>query len=310
MLFPIKETFFKKFSDDEFEFIHASATALDTTTKTVTLSTTKSVTYDYLVIATGTYTAAVESGFPVKSPVTDTIIDTIHSSQAKIANASTIVIGGGGAVAIELAGEIATAYPKKKVTMVSGSKRLVPILSEKASALALKQLTAVGVEVLLGVKVLGTSEAKSGTVELDSGKVIDAELYIPAVGVIPNNSFIPAAILDDKGYLQIDDEEKVPGVEGIYGIGDITTNPAKMAVTCTHMIAVVLANLKNDILKTGKRKQYKAAKTTMLIPIGGKGGVAQMGDMGGIILWNWLTWLIKGNYFLGMPLAISGFKKQ
>jgi NADH dehydrogenase FAD-containing subunit len=286
---------------------------LDTTTKTVTLNNSQSIIYEYLVIATGSHTAAVNSGIPVKQPTTDTLLSSIQSAQTRIANASTIVIGGSGAVAIELAGEIAEGDPKKKVTIVSGSGRLLPILDEKASGLALKRLEKLGVEVLLGIKVLEKSESgKEVPVILDNGKVIEADLYIPAVGVIPNNSFIPPELLDASGYLITTSEQKVssPKAPDVYGVGDITTNLSKMAVTVIQQIAVTVANLKNDIEKTGKRKAFKTEKTTMVIPIGGKGGVAEMGDLGGLVLWSWVVGLLKGNFFIPVAFMISGFKKQ
>jgi NADH dehydrogenase FAD-containing subunit len=130
--------------------------------------------------------------------------------------------------------------------------------------------------------------------------------------VIPNSNFIPATLLDALGFLIITPEQKVssPGVSAVYGIGDVTTSPSKMAVAVTQQIAVAVANLKNDIEKTGARKAFQPGKLTMVVPIGGKAGVAQMGDLGGIVLWSWLVALIKGNYFLGVPFMISGLKKQ
>jgi NADH dehydrogenase FAD-containing subunit len=223
------------------------------------------------------------------------------------------VISGSGAVAVEMAGEIAEGNPKKKVTVVSGAKRLLPVLGEKASARALKHLKKLNVDVLLGVMVVGTSNSgKQESVKLDTGKIIDADLYIPAVGVIPNNKFIPPTLLDESGYLITNSEQKVSSseVSDVYGIGDITTNPSKMAVTVTQQIAVAVANLKNDIQKTGKRKAFKTGKTTMVVPIGGKGGVAEMGDLGGLVLWSWLVGLLKGNFFIPIAFMISGFKKQ
>ncbi|RDW95002.1 hypothetical protein BP5796_00765 [Coleophoma crateriformis] len=313
IIFPIKDNFFSKYSATQFEFIHATATFLDTKAKTVTLSTSQSITYDYLVIATGSHTAAVVSGIPFKQPITDTLHDSIQSAQTRIANASTIVIGGSGAAAIEMAGELAEEYPNKKVTVISGSARLLPVLGEKASAIALKRLHKLGVKVLLGVRVLENNQSgKKGPIELDNGKVIEADLYIPAVGVIPNNSFIPPALLDAAGYLITSPEQTVfsPAISGVYGIGDITNNPSKMASTITQQIAMTVANLKNDIEKTGTRKAFKPEKTTLVIPIGSKGGVAEMGDLGGIVLWSWLVSLIKGNFFISLAFTISGLKKQ
>jgi NADH dehydrogenase FAD-containing subunit len=313
VIFPIKENFFSKYSASQFRFIHATATALDTTAKTVTLNTSETIVYNYLVIATGSHTAAVKSGIPVKQPINDTLVNSIQSAQTRIANASTIVISGSGAVAVEMAGEIAEGYPDKKVTIVSGSSRLLPVLGEKASGIALKRLKKLGVEVLLGVRVLGKSEGgKEGSVKIDGGKVIEADLYIPAIGVIPNSSFIPPALLDASGYLITTPEQKVssPDISDVYGIGDITTNPSKMAVTITQQIAVTVANLKHDIEKTGKRKAFQTETTTLVIPIGEKGGVAEMGDLGGLVLWSWVVSLVKGGFFIRVPFLISGLKKQ
>ena len=216
-------------------------------------------------------------------------------------------------MAIEMAGEIAEGYPEKKVTIVSGAARLLPILGEKASAVALKRLNKLGVKVLLGVRVLEISPSeKNGPIKLDNGQVILADLYISAIGVIPNSRFIPPTLLDASGYLITNPEQKVssPEVSDVYGVGDVTTNPSKMAVTVTQQIAVTVANLTHDIEKTGTRKVFKEEKTTMVVPIGGKGGVAEMGDLGGLVLWSWLVSLIKGNFFLSMAFMISGLKKQ
>jgi NADH dehydrogenase FAD-containing subunit len=313
VLYPIKENFFAKYSSDQYEFIHATVTALDTTTKTVTLHNNQTITYDYLVIASGSHTVAVNSGIPVKSPATDTIRTSIESAQARIAKASTIVIAGGGAVALEIAGEIAEGYPNKKLTLICSSKRLLPMLGEKVADIALTRLKKLGVEVLLGVKVLTNKGIqKEGIVKLENGKTVQADLYIPAIGVVPNNSFIPPQLLNDSGYLMTTPEQKISNSEvlDVYGVGDITSSQSKMAVAVTQQIAITVANLKNDIEKTGTRKSFQKENLTMVIPIGGKGGVAEMGDLGGLILWSWIVRLIKGNYFLGMPFAISGLKKQ
>lgn len=179
--------------------------------------------------------------------------------------------------------------------------------------MALKHLQKLGVEVKLGVMVLGKSDrGKRDSLQLNNGTVLETDLYIPAIGVIPNNSFIPSALLDASGYLVTTPEQKVSSLEvqGVYGVGDITTNPSKMAVTVLQQIAVTVANLKVDIEKTGKRKAFKAEKITMVVPIGGKGGVAQMGDLGGLVLWSWVVWLVKGNYLIPVAFMISGLKKQ
>jgi NADH dehydrogenase FAD-containing subunit len=177
----------------------------------------------------------------------------------------------------------------------------------------LNRLQKLGVKVILGVRVLEKNESgEAGPVELNNGMTVNADMYIPAVGVIPNSNFISPTLLNTSGYLITNSEQKVPGaeVEDVYAIGDVTTNPSKMASTITQQIAVTVANLKHDIEKLGTRKTFKEEKITMVVPIGSRGGVAEMGDLGGIVLWSWLVSLIKGNYFISVPFMISGLKKQ
>jgi len=180
-------------------------------------------------------------------------------------------------------------------------------LTEKASGIALKHLKQKGVDVILGVKISKTTGDGDISVELDNGKVLTAQLYIPAVGIIPNSAFIPANLLDPAGYLITTAEQKVSALEGVYGLGDVTNNPAKRASAIKPEVTATVANLKHDILGSGERQNYKEGADAMFVPIGGKGGVAQIGTF---VLWSWVVWLVKGNYFISMALTISGLKKQ
>jgi len=308
VIWPIKEHFFSKFPATKFEFIHATATSMDPVAKTVALSNSSTVTYDYLVIATGSTTEATNSGIPVKQPTDDSLNESIKTAQDTIAAASTIVIAGGGPVAVEMAGEIAEASPGKSVTLVSGSKRLLESLSKSVSAKALSQLKKLGVDVLLGVKTVQNSKEGAKTIiSLDNGQSLTADLFIPAIGIIPNSSFIPSALLDDKKYLAITEEQRVPNAEGVYGLGDVTTRPIKMAAAIKSQIQPTLANLKNDIEKKGKREVWKAPPKVLCVPIGAKGGVA---EVMGWSLPSFLVWLMKGNFFISVGTTVSGFKKQ
>lgn len=85
---------------------------------------------------------------------------------------------------VEFAGQLAEAG--KSFMVVSGSKRLLPISRERASERTLKKLMKLGVEVLLGTTVLRTKDSVDGdgntdsvAVELDTGDVLEADLYIP-----------------------------------------------------------------------------------------------------------------------------------
>ncbi|KAG9402227.1 Apoptosis-inducing factor 2 [Aphanomyces cochlioides] len=97
--------------------------------------TTTNIPFDYLVLATGSS----------------------YASPIKVANghfraASSVLVVGGGPVGIEVAAEIAYAYPSKRVTILEGNLRLIHNLALKDSfrqQLSAK-LAQLNVEVVLG----------------------------------------------------------------------------------------------------------------------------------------------------------------
>ncbi|GAA0167032.1 oxidoreductase [Lithospermum erythrorhizon] len=101
--------------------------------------------YDYLVIATGHNDT---------TPATkQEKLSNYQSEQEKIKAANSILIVGGGPSGVELAGEITTDFPGKKVTLVHRGSRLLEFIGEKAGKKALDWLTAKNVEVILGQSV-------------------------------------------------------------------------------------------------------------------------------------------------------------
>ena len=90
---------------------------------------------------------------PVKYPLLDSLRESLPKAQEVIAKSQRIVIGGGGPVGIELAGEIAEAYPGKSVTMVFAGFRLLDNLKGSASIEAGKKLNKMGIVVRSGAKV-------------------------------------------------------------------------------------------------------------------------------------------------------------
>lgn len=92
----------------------------------------------------------------------DILRESIPRAQEAIANAPRIVIGGGGPVGIEMAGEIADAYPDKTVTMVFAGFRLLDDLKGRASIEAGKKLNKLGIIVKSGNKVSILSQTIGG----------------------------------------------------------------------------------------------------------------------------------------------------
>ncbi|KUL82282.1 hypothetical protein ZTR_10130 [Talaromyces verruculosus] len=318
-LIPIAEAF-QNAPPGSFEFIKGSASAIDPTNKSVTVSGEGIVPYDYLVIASGSTTASSKadgSSFAPFKAIGDHLAAAIKASQQEIAAAKNVVIGGAGAVGVEFAGELAEAFAGKsvRITLVSASWHVLPTLKKAGSERAEQILSEKGVKLMRSRKVTKArqdSVSKKWTVTLDDGHTLDADIYISTTGVVPNNSFIPSEYLNNSGWVKVDEEMRVNSQSSngrlpIYAIGDITEHPARLFLKVQEQIPVVANNLKVDILGKGKRKTYTTdSKVMMIVPVGSTSG---SGQMFGMVPWGKMVAMIKGkDFFVSKARNMLGIK--
>lgn len=309
-LLPIEREF-AHYPKDTFEFVLGVATSISVDAKTVTVNNERIISFDYLVIASGSTTRTMEddSGIPIpfKHPKSDNIQTLIEEAQQKISQATRIIIAGAGPIGVETAGEIAEAAENRgadvHITLISATDRVLPVLKPRASEVAEHRLKEKKVEIIKSRKVTGATRSvdrSTWTVSLDNGQSLHADIYIPTVGVIPNNSFIPQEFLDSQGWVKVDEELRVQAGTGsklpIFAAGDITNNSMKLSFKAAEQAAVVAANLRTEITGKGKRRVYNQGKSIMmLVPIGLSGGT---GQIFGWIPWSSLVKMIKGKDFL------------
>lgn len=314
-LLSIKDAF-NKYPSESFEFIQGTATAIDVDSKTVSVNPhdsvdVTSVSYDYLVIASGSTTASTTgeitgTSIPFKPSNRDDVEKLMEAAQQTVAGAKEIVIGGAGPIGVEVAGELAEVAEqsgnKVSITLISATDRVLPMLKPSGSSAAQKQLEQKHVKVLTSTRVSGVEASGDGwTVSLDNGKTLSADLYIPTTGVIPNNSFIPAQFLDQDGWVKVDKEMRVVSSKQIYAAGDITNNSMRLSFKAVEQAKVAANNLKADILSTGEPKSYDQGESVlMMVPVGAAGGT---GQLFGMTPFSFMVRMIKGrDYFIGKAL--------
>ncbi len=140
-----------------------------------------------------------------------------------LASAKSVLVIGGGTVGVEFAGEIASAFPDKEITLAHATDTLLENMKPKAQRKALEQLTAKGVKVKFNRRF-----AKDGDVYRDSknNETMRPDIAYVCVGMIPNTEFLRVDlpdILDDKGLIKVDTFMKVEGYENLYSLGDCST---------------------------------------------------------------------------------------
>ena len=103
---------------DRFEFIVGVAESLDVKLKSVGLAGGETLEYDFLILATGSRMKEIS---PFKGAgSTEKTREALRVFRARVKEARTIVIGGGGPTGIEFAAELKAEYGKEKeVCLVS-----------------------------------------------------------------------------------------------------------------------------------------------------------------------------------------------
>ncbi|GAB4162685.1 MAG: NAD(P)/FAD-dependent oxidoreductase [Winogradskyella sp.] len=213
------------------------------------------LTYDYLVLATGTKTnffgnEEIETNsMPMKSvPQALNIRSLILQNFEKATIASTraereaylnFVIVGGGPTGVELAGAIAelknNILPRDyhdlnpsdmHIHLLEGSSRVLPPMSEHASEKADKFLKALGVKVHCNTLV---TDYNGLDVTTNSGIKMQSETLIWAAGVTgaPVEGLNASALVDRANRYKVNEFNQVEGYDTIFAIGDIALMTCK-----------------------------------------------------------------------------------
>ncbi|CAG8565226.1 5614_t:CDS:2, partial [Paraglomus brasilianum] len=260
------------------------------------------VSFKYAIIATGSDYAKPAK---VEGRNKEDIVKEIGIYRTAVKKANRVLIIGGGAVGIELAGEIKTTYKDKEVTVVHPHELLInDSFPKKFRKQATARLKALGVNVILNERVqFSASDIGSGdtTVSLvtDKGTKIESDAQLVATGIHVNSGLAGTlnseliesgtGLVKVRPTLQLDHE----GYEHIFGLGDVTSvKETKMAFRAGLQADVVV---KNIVALTSEKKliEYKSGPPLMFLTLGKTGGVGLLPMFGGVLAGNWMVKSLK-----------------
>lgn len=326
MFVPLAEAF-ARYPDNRIEVIIGSAEAVDTAAMTVTVAVPgaadRSLSYDQLVLATGSRNAQLkQQGNPVAneaSPVRpwkaddtyEDIIALLHSTQEKVKTAKHIAIAGGGSTGVEVAAELGYAYGGKSVE--DGGKEIVLLSSGEVlggdivASSARNELKKLHVDVRTTGAVTAARTLPDGRTELTvegAGEPVITDLYLAAVGMTPNTDYLDAKLLNDKKYVEVDEFFRVKGVpsNNVWAVGDVVSKPRAAYFITTKQAAGAAKNI--NLVLQGKAP-VPVTGTDLDIFAVATGPSRGVGRFGSWRLPSLAVWLAKGRT-LGMQ-RMSGY---
>eukprot|EP00057_Strongylocentrotus_purpuratus_P001259 XP_001197537.2 PREDICTED: apoptosis-inducing factor 2 [Strongylocentrotus purpuratus] len=281
-------------------FRRGKVVQIDPPEKTVSLEDGSTISYDYLVIATGS-----SNPFPGKI-TNDTSIQECHAlykeASEKVKAAQRITVIGGGASGVELAGEIATDFPQKDVTLIHSRETLLePAVRPKLRTMVEEQLLDLKVNLVKGEKVLDLSDIPTDLsggfreVKTDKGTVVPSDLVFICIGMSVNKTVYAnslASSMDERGALRVNSYLQVEGFEEIFAVGDCSTaDQQKMANKARLHGESVASNI--PLHADGKAmKPYKTPGVLYAVSVGRNRGGIQIGSH--IIMGSWFVKRVKG----------------
>ncbi|KAM0787304.1 hypothetical protein ACM66B_007080 [Microbotryomycetes sp. NB124-2] len=222
------------FGSSSVESISSDAIKLATAVSLDGTETTR-IPYDALVIATGT-TLSPPGSIPGQATKKEGV-EYLRSIQDELKRANKIVILGGGAVGVQMATDLAIQYPnnEKEITIVQ-SRTLMPRFHNDLHELVMKRFQELGIKTVLGSRAVVPRGGFDGAkrVELQDGRVVEADFVINATGQTPNSgllkTFAPSAV-NEFGYISVKSTFQVDAdqCDRVFALGDIADSGAPKA---------------------------------------------------------------------------------
>jgi NADH dehydrogenase FAD-containing subunit len=258
--------------------------------------------YDYLIMATGSsYPAPIKPANDNHQDITKEFSETAKN----ISQAERILVIGGGAVGVELAGELKAFYPEKKIMLLDANNELlsnqnVPKLRPAIKKALLKH----GVELFLGHRLKDRfTNHQFGTkrLETDQGLVIESDAQLICVGMKPNIDLMTDPQCLKKGrFIKVKDTMEVDGpsekYKNVFVLGDASNHPTpKLAYWAGEQGKHLAKGISEHILNDEPFKPFLVPpKEILIIPLGPNGGMTQLPfGKNGFIVGNFLTKMAK-----------------
>lgn len=247
--------------------VHASLVSADLDARTVTVAGPDGAqsieTYDVLVIATG-----VANGFWRRPELetADQVDRGLKSTHEQLAACPSIAIIGGGAAAVSSALNIATIWPEKKVDLYFPGDRALPAHHGKVWETLSARLAKLGVGLHPGHRAVVPEGFDCDAITSDPVHWSTGQEPVTADGVLwtigkvrPNTGWLPGEVLDQDGFVRVDEYLRVAGRTDVYAIGDVAATDPLRTSARSRADGLLAANIRAGF-KGGALKAFVPAQ--------------------------------------------------
>jgi apoptosis-inducing factor 2 len=242
-------------------------------TDTEVITETQSFPFDYLAICSGSkYSPPIkEQNLVIASRGLE-----LMKYAEKLRKSRTVLIIGGGLVGTELAAEIVTHFPNKKITIVHSKSELIERSPKKARDYAKNFLTSRGVDIILNERVV----RNNNNYKTHAGETLTADITFSCTGIMPNYKHLGVCSteLTTTNHLCVQDTLQVVGRTNIFAVGDITAiAEEKTAQNAEEQAKVVIGNIRH-LTRQEPLEKYSPKTRTMVISLGKWNGILIHGN--------------------------------
>lgn len=247
------EDFYEK--NDVDTLFETRVTKISPDKKTVTIENGNEISYDKLMVATGSkpFVPPMEGLDKVAKKFTFMKLDDAKAVKENVTEGAKVLIVGAGLIGLKAAE--ALEHYGADMTVVDLADRILPsILDNEASAIMQKHIESKGVKFILGTSVKEFSE---NSAVLQNGDTVSFDMVILAVGVRPNTELVSEAGGTVNRGIVTDQTQAVQGLKDVYAAGDCTES-----LDITTGQQKILALLPNAFLQGEIAGQNMAGKET------------------------------------------------
>ncbi|HEY3373811.1 MAG TPA: FAD-dependent oxidoreductase [Candidatus Aquicultor sp.] len=202
-------------------------TEIERARKSVKLDNGEEVAYSKLLIATGgSPFIPPMKGLGLGGVMTFIKMDDAKKLDAMVPELKHVIVIGAGLIGLKAAESL--HHRGVKVTVVELANRVMAtVLDVEAGNIVQKALEQAGITIITEdtvAEIIGDSAGMANGVKLKSGKALDCDAVVVAIGVIPNAGFAKESGVEANRGIIVDDHMRT-NLTDIYAAGDVAEGP-------------------------------------------------------------------------------------